>query len=74
MREAEEWIHHFHLHDRRGRVDHLGLGQGGIDLKALAPYLARKPVILEIPQTSEEGFVLELEMAQKLIRSGGGTQ
>ncbi|MCK4546495.1 MAG: sugar phosphate isomerase/epimerase [Candidatus Eisenbacteria sp.] len=67
VREAGPWIHHFHLHDRKGQTDHIGLGEGAIDLEPLAPHLAEKPVILEIPRTSEEAFAKQIERALELV-------
>lgn len=71
LREAAPCIHHFHLHDCRARFDHLGLGEGAVDLGSLAPWLRRKPVILEIPRTSEAKFSLEIEKAADLMNGGG---
>jgi sugar phosphate isomerase/epimerase len=72
--QAMPWIHHFHLHDRKGKTDHISLGTGAIDLVSLAPFFAKKPVILEIPQTSEEDLGREVELARVLIDSAGGSR
>jgi len=74
LRRAEPWIHHFHLHDRRGKVDHVGLGQGGIDLPSLVSYLSRRPVVLEIPLRSEEAFAGQIEAFCGLVDGAGGAR
>lgn len=71
LRQAERWVSVFHLHDRRGRTDHLGLGQGGIDFASLAPYLGRRPVVLEVPSTSEDALARQIELAQRLVDGAG---
>ena len=60
-------VHHFHLHDRRGMRDHLGLGEGDLDLRAIAPFLRTRPVILEIPKTSEAELGEEIRKAKALL-------
>ncbi len=72
LREAEPRIHHFHLHDRKGKTDHLGIGRGSVDLDSLASFLRRRPVILEIPGSSEAELAREIELAENLLERGGG--
>jgi sugar phosphate isomerase/epimerase len=65
--EKEPLVHHFHLHDRRGRKDHLPLGEGTIDVRTIARFLAARPVILEIPSKTEADLEGEIRKARDLL-------
>jgi sugar phosphate isomerase/epimerase len=71
LRSAEERVHVFHLHDRKGKRDHLPLGRGAIDLDSVAPFLKRRAVILEIPLRTEDDFAREIGLAREMVDGAG---